>query len=98
MIRSHYRGHAFHFENGKWTYSDGRIPTSVERTDCGFCGRERTGEGHDGCLGTLPKSVIMNACCGHGRADDAYIQFWNGVCIRGKKAVAMIHRLLAKED
>ena len=28
----------------------------------------------------------MNACCGHGDIEEAYIQFWDGSCIRGEDA------------
>lgn len=33
---------------------------------CGKCKLKPSPEGHDGCLGTLQDSRIMNACCGHG--------------------------------
>ena len=55
---------------------------------CGFCSREPTIDGHDGCLGTLPG--VMNACCGHGEISLAYIQFENGGLVRGEAAVRMI--------
>lgn len=35
----------------------------------------------DPCLGNLPG--VSNACCGHGVPEDAYINFTNGVMIRG---------------
>ena len=40
---------------------------------CGHCNKARTPEGHDGCIGVLPN--VMNACCGHGEAKTAYVQF-----------------------
>ena len=40
---------------------------------CGYCGKDNTPEGHDGCLGTLPG--LMNACCGHGIESGTYVQF-----------------------
>ena len=40
---------------------------------CGHCNMKRTEEGHDGCIGTLTN--VMNACCGHGQTNMAYIQF-----------------------
>ena len=49
----------------------GRINTD----HCGFCDRQCTPEGHDACLGILMPNIIMNACCGHGDDDAAYIQF-----------------------
>jgi len=42
---------------------------------CKRCKQGPTKDGHDGCLGTLPGS-IMNACCGHGDNGQAYIQYW----------------------
>ena len=32
----------------------------------------------------------MNACCGYGETNVAYVQFWSGKCIRGKKALEYI--------
>lgn len=40
---------------------------------CAHCKKLPTPEGHDGCLGTLPENIIMNACCGHGDIEVAYI-------------------------
>lgn len=40
---------------------------------CSHCGIGRTPEGHDGCIGTLKN--VMNACCGHGQIEMAYVQF-----------------------
>ena len=56
---------------------------------CNFCGKKRTREGHDGCIGTLPN--IMNACCGHGQNSAAYVQFWDKKCIRGEEAIKYIN-------
>lgn len=63
---------------------------------CGHCGKNRTKEGHDGCIGTLLN--IMNACCGHGEDRTAYVQFWNNECIRGKEALKYIneHKIVGK--
>lgn len=35
----------------------------------------------------------MNACCGHGQVRDAYIQDWDGECIRGEEAIDAISKL-----
>lgn len=48
-------------------------------TVCQKCQKERTPEGHDPCLGTLPG--VDFACCGHGE-DEGYIAFSNGMCVR----------------
>lgn len=45
----------------------------VSARGCGHCGLHPTPEGHDGCLGTIPGA--MNACCGHGNVELAYIQY-----------------------
>lgn len=47
----------------------------VGKDVCGYCLKKRTTEGHDGCIGTLEN--VMNACCGHGEVDAAYIQFYH---------------------
>jgi len=46
---------------------------NIGAPECTHCGLKRTEEGHDGCLGTIPD--VMNACCGHGIARCAYLQF-----------------------
>jgi hypothetical protein len=55
---------------------------------CGYCGIHRTLEGHDGCIGTLPN--VMNACCGHGEKEAAYVQFWDKKRIAGNEALRYI--------
>ncbi len=65
-----------------------QLPESPNQR-CGYCGLAKTPEGHDGCLGTLPGDV-MNACCGHGRPNEAYIQFWDG------SRIADVHELMAE--
>ena len=86
-------GYKIKFINNIWIFSDTGKP--VENTwkerKCGYCGKERTIDGHDDCLGTLP--FVMNACCGHGRRSEAYIQFNNGIRISGTIAV-VIARIL----
>jgi len=57
---------------------------------CAHCNLPPTKEGHDGCLGTLHEKEVMNACCGHGSDQQAYIQTWDGKCIRGAAAIAAI--------
>ncbi|TFJ92183.1 hypothetical protein E4U82_13915 [Lentibacillus salicampi] len=85
--KSHLRGHPIEYLNDEWVYCDTKettVETHKERP-CGYCGEHATKEGHDACLGTLPG--VMNACCGHGRLNEAYVQLWDGFCIRGKDAV-----------
>ena len=84
-------------ENGEdWIFLDtGELvhETHKERT-CGRCGKLPTPEGHDACLGTLPG--VMNACCGHGNVEEAYIQFLDGFSVGGKDA-KVIQRILKKQ-
>lgn len=82
-VRSYWRGNEIYYDNAidEWRYtSDGALVKDSDRP-CGYCGQERTPEGHDPCLGTLPG--VVNACCGHGNRSEAYIQFENGVEVRG---------------
>lgn len=78
-----YRGHKI---EKVYVYKDTQeqIRNNVSRP-CGYCGRANTKEGHDGCLDTLPD--VMNACCGHGEDNTAYVQFNNGFAIYGSQAV-----------
>ncbi|MDQ0158986.1 hypothetical protein [Alkalibacillus salilacus] len=86
--RAKLRGHDIECVEGQWIYSDLSEPTVNNERDCNYCGLENTLKGHDGCLGTLPG--IMNACCGHGQTNEAYLQFWNGDCVRGYDAISLI--------
>lgn len=70
---------------------------SGQRGICAQCGKGPTPEGHDGCLGTLPESIVMNACCGHGRDSSAYIQYWDGGRIAGADAIRE-HKRLKEES
>jgi hypothetical protein len=58
------------------------------KQNCLHCGLDRTKEGHDGCIGTLPN--IMNACCGHGETQAAYVQFVDSGTIQGEEAISYI--------
>lgn len=73
MARGYHRGHEMECHDAEtWYYvADGvRVADDPDR-DCGHCGIPQTREGHDGCLGTIPGAE--NACCGHGRPDEAYV-------------------------
>ena len=88
MIISKDRGNEIYFnESDKtWYYKDTNIPVpeNYKTRPCGNCGRNYTEEGHDGCLGTL--IGLMNACCGHGNVEEAYVQFWDGEIVTGEDA------------
>ena len=60
------------------TYTEERI---TKDTPCPRCGRVRDSiDDPDPCLGSLPG--VKEACCGHGK-EEGYIEFENGVTIRG---------------
>lgn len=85
---SYVSGHEVEFINNQWVYSDNKEVVSDEYRNCAFCLKSNTPEGHDGCLGTL--HGVVNACCGHGRVDQAYLQFEDKRCIRGQEALDKI--------
>lgn len=84
------RGHEIEFTNGEWIYSDTKEPTAStwESRSCGHCGLHNTKEDHDGCLGTL--QGVMNACCGHGRIGETYVQFAEERVLHGEDAMRWI--------
>ena len=88
---SYLRGHPIFFKDSEWFYAGSNTPTIGNERDCGHCGSENSEEGHDGCLGKLPG--VMNACCGHGVTDEAYVQFSPENCLRGEDAINEINRL-----
>lgn len=90
MQKSYIRGHEIEFLNGEWVYCDTKEPTqsSFGERSCGYCNEFRTPEGHDACLGTL--NGVMNACCGHGQINEAYVQFMDGYSIHGKDATTIL--------
>ncbi len=89
MIRSYYRGHEIQLRKEIWCYRDTNINVeSFKNIYCGYCSQPQTKDGHDACIGILEN--VMNACCGHGKDDEAYIQFLDGVCVRGKEALSII--------
>lgn len=62
---------------------------------CEHCGKSKTIEGHDGCLGEL--IGIANACCGHGNPNMAYVQFLDGTGIYGSDAI-LIQKILKRNS
>jgi len=88
-----FRGNDIEFINGEPVYSDTKesVPDTWMKRPCGNCGLHFTEEGHDGCLGTLPG--VMNACCGHGNINEAYIQYWDGLRIDKEEAIAEMKEL-----
>jgi len=84
--RDYFRGHKIHNEDGEWLFSDTRerVSTSWQRRPCGYCAATNTLEGYDGCIGRLVG--VVNACCGHGQVELAYVQFSTGLLLRGVAA------------
>lgn len=84
-VSAFHRGHKIYCEDEEFVYEDG-VPVRLDpQRACGYCGKEATPEGHDGCLGTLPD--VRNACCGHGRVDEAYIQHNSLRRVSGEDAI-----------
>jgi hypothetical protein len=89
MNKSEYRGRKIELRKKEWFYSGTDILVSNDIfCRCGHCGLDSTKEDHDGCIGEL-KNVI-NACCGHGISNDAYVQLSSGVRLGGAKAIEFI--------
>jgi hypothetical protein len=93
MVKSYLRGHEIEFINDEWVYCDTKISTAQTYRDrpCGYCNEFSTPEGHDPCLGTL--KGIMNACCGHGEINKAYVQFLDGHSIHGEDGFTILNIL-----
>ncbi len=70
-----YRGHTIiKTRDGQWIYEEDEILVSSDKDRaCGHCGKSNTPEGHDACLGIIPGAI--NACCGHGSPEEAYVQY-----------------------
>ena len=66
-----------------WEFEDIRM--RVDKEPMRTCGRclmpSLPGCDYDPCLGLLPG--VLNACCGHGRREESYIQFGNGLLVQG---------------
>jgi hypothetical protein len=67
-------------DNPVWRYEDGETYDPKNPRPCIRCGKKPDKDEHDPCIKNLPG--VKNACCGHG-VDKGYIQFENGVTIRG---------------
>ena len=73
-MTEHWRGHEIVKKDGVYYYVDTGKPVAENPRDwCGHCGLHNTPEGHDGCIGHIP--TAMNACCGHGKPNEAYVQY-----------------------
>ena len=93
MQKSYLRGHEIEYQNNEWVYSDNKESTvkTHEERPCKHCCKHYTKDGHDACLGTL--IGVMNACCGHGVVNEAYVQFLDGSAIHGEDATIVLEVL-----
>ena len=90
MPSDRWRGHKVELTGKGYVFSDTKesVSDTWKSRPCGHCGKKFTKEGHDACLGTLPR--VMNACCGHGIEAEAYVQFKNGERLDGAEAIKWI--------
>src|SRR5699024_4237358 len=91
------RGHEIRKRSdGKFVYCDNGELTAYTwmNRPCGYCGKDNTKEGHGGCLGTLPN--VMNACCGHGNINEAYVQYWDRTVVSGKEVIEIMEQGIEK--
>jgi len=99
-MKSENRGNEIFFSilKQEWLYVDNNssVGDNCKTRACGRCGKHRTPEGHDACLGTLPG--VKNACCGYGVEDDAYVQFLDGSTVTGELARAIHTQMKTKRD
>lgn len=91
-VRGKWRGHTIEAPDVAWVYSDTGKPVAGSKRECGRCHRPPTAGDHDACLGELPG--VMNACCGHGTIDDAYVQLNDKSILRGNAVWEFIRGLL----
>ena len=89
------RGHPIHLnEQGQWVFSDtleNTVDTYTERP-CKECGLKWNSDGHAPCIRNL-KGGVINACCGHGQVEEAYIMFSEGEILSGQEALDKIKEL-----
>ncbi len=82
---SQLRGHTIEWDGKNWSYCDTDELTINNERPCGHCGKENTSKGHDACIADLPN--VINACCGHGDINEAYVMFKDKNSIRGNEAI-----------
>lgn len=83
------RGHEIYNDRGIWRYKDNDEPTAGTYRECGACHLPNRPDEYDACVGHL--GGVMNACCGHGKISEAYVQFDEKRVIRGIKAIKYIN-------
>jgi len=92
-VKSRLSGYDIHIKDDTWVFSDTLEPTasSYKKRPCGECGLYRGDNDHDPCISDLPK--VLNACCGHGDTEDAYVMMEDRECFYGEDAVKIINNL-----
>jgi len=92
MKTSKWRGHNIYESNDIWYYLDTRqkVYDNPHRI-CGRCMKSNIDNEHDSCIINL--SNVLNACCGHGDINDAYVQFKDYKCIKGQEAIDYFERI-----
>ena len=89
---SKFRGYLIEEVEGVFVFCDTRKPVADTWKDrsCGYCGKENTKEGFDGCVGKIPNA--RNDCGGHGKKEDEYIQFCDGRRLSGEVALKIMEQ------
>lgn len=90
------RGHETICIDEECFYTDTGEPVSntYKERSCGNCNKYSIKDGYeeyDACIGKLPH--VMNACCGHGCDERAYVQFWSGFVVSGIDAIKIINKI-----
>ncbi len=75
--------------------NESTVKTHKDRT-CGYCNLPNREDEHDACIANLPG--VMNACCGHGDADSAYIMYDSKKIVRGGEALLKMHLARVQVD
>ena len=83
-----WKGHPIELRDGSYIYLDTLSPVRDNPRSCGVCGEWPTDKEHDACIPNLPG--VMNACCGHGNEEEAYVQFTSIFRLGGAEACAWI--------
>ena len=73
----------------------GMSPGRSSPVDCAHCGLSCSPSGDDPCIENLPN--VMNACCGHGKPEDAYVQFSPTHWVGGTEALAIMQGMKAAD-
>ena len=84
----YFRGHAIEQTSaGNYIYTDNgdSVAETWTQRPCGYCHRHNTPEGYDGCIGEVKDAI--NACCGHGNSEEAYVQYPDGKRYGGEEAL-----------